>query len=335
MSINPVNHSREGGNLDATLASVARVPAQPWWWLDSPPARGMTRLIVLACLLAASYLGGAQVQGVEHVLVIGVDGLGPLGLEKAEIPTIKTLIDGGAHSFTARGVMPTTSSSNWASMIMGAGPEQHGVLSNEWPLPSGYLAPTAKGPGGMFPTIFGLVREQKPDAYIAVVHDWDGFGRLYERKMVDLTINGNLEDDTAAQAVTVIKEQKPTFLFVHFDHVDHALHGEGFGTEPYIAAVHKLDGLVAQLLKALKEAGIFESTFILLTADHGGKDKGHGGNDLQEFTIPWVAFGPGVAPGKTIEDPINTYDTAATIAYVFGLKPPACWIARPVLAAFE
>jgi len=32
---------------------------------------------------------------------------------------------------------------------------------------------------------------------------------------------------------------------------------------------------------------------------------------------------------------VNTYDTAATIARVFGLKPPACWIARPVSEAFE
>ena len=35
-------------------------------------------------------------------------------------------------SIHARGVIPTVSSPNWASMIMGAGPEQHGITSNDW-----------------------------------------------------------------------------------------------------------------------------------------------------------------------------------------------------------
>jgi hypothetical protein len=34
--------------------------------------------------------------------------------------------------------------------------------------------------------------------------------------------------------------------------------------------------------------------------------------------------GPGIAPGKEITAPVNTYDTAATLAYIFGLKPPDC-----------
>ncbi len=67
---------------------------------------------------------------VEHVVVIGVDGLGPVGIEQASTPHMDALIAAGAHSFTARGVMPTSSAPNWASMIMGAGPEQHGIVSN-------------------------------------------------------------------------------------------------------------------------------------------------------------------------------------------------------------
>jgi hypothetical protein len=36
-----------------------------------------------------------------------------------------------------------------------------------------------------------------------------------------------------------------------------------------------------------------------------------------------------------IEQPINLFDTASTIAYLFGLKQPYEWIGRPVLGAFE
>jgi hexosaminidase len=36
-----------------------------------------------------------------------------------------------------------------------------------------------------------------------------------------------------------------------------------------------------------------------------------------------------------IEQPVNLFDTASTIAYLFGLKQPYEWIGRPVLGAFE
>jgi hypothetical protein len=41
-----------------------------------------------------------------------------------------------------------------------------------------------------------------------------------------------------------------------------------------------------------------------------------------------------VAAGK-IDASVFTYDTGATLAWIFELQPPACWIGRPVVAAFE
>ena len=36
-----------------------------------------------------------------------------------------------------------------------------------------------------------------------------------------------------------------------------------------------------------------------------------------------------------IRAPVNTCDTATTLAYIFQAAPPAVWIARPVREAFE
>lgn len=293
-------------------------------------------MIVRGLILMAALSAGAvaQVAGVEHVVVLGIDGLGPIGLEKAPIPNVSELIKNGAHSFAARGVMPTSSAPNWASMISGAGPEQHGVVDNKWPLPGYRFVPTT-GDGALFPTMFRVLHEARPELFLAIVHDWDGFGILFERPMVNLVIDGDKEDDTAAQAVKVVKENKPGLLFVHLDHVDHALHGVGFATEAYFEAVAKMDTLVGSIIAATKEAGTFEKTIFLLTADHGGKGTGHGGNSMDELTIPWILCGPGVKEGFEIADPINTFDTAATVAYIFGVKQPYAWIARPVLSAFK
>ena len=74
----------------------------------------MYRVRIASCLVFLLVLGAtstmAQVPGVEHVVVIGVDGLGPVGFEKAPTPNIDRLIAGGASTMHARGVMPTSSS---------------------------------------------------------------------------------------------------------------------------------------------------------------------------------------------------------------------------------
>jgi len=41
-----------------------------------------------------------------------------------------------------------------------------------------------------------------------------------------------------------------------------------------------------------------------------------------------------VAKRREITVPVNTFDTAATIAKIYGLKPSPCWIGRPVVEAF-
>src|ERR1043166_4879415 len=123
---------------------------------------------------------------VKHLVVVGCDGMSPDGVLKAKSPVMHRLMKEGAWSLHARGVMPTSSSPNWASMIMGAGPEQHGVTSNDWQPDKFDITPIATGSGGIFPTIFGVLREQQPGAIMGVFHDWNDFGRLFERKAVDV-----------------------------------------------------------------------------------------------------------------------------------------------------
>src|SRR5690242_16429214 len=108
----------------------------------------------LILLLAAA----AAAAGQSHrAVVVGIDGLGSKGLAAAQTPNIDGLRRQGAWTLHARGVMPTSSSPNWASMIMGAGPEQHGVTSNEWQPDKFDIAPVCVGRGGIFPTIYGML----------------------------------------------------------------------------------------------------------------------------------------------------------------------------------
>ncbi len=286
--------------------------------------------LVLFLLAAASAHAAAT-----RFIVIGCDGMSPDGIIKADTPVMDKMMKDGAWTLHARGVMPTSSSPNWASMIMGAGPEQHGVTSNDWERDKFEIAPIAKSDEGFFPTIFGLVRKQHPDAVIGSIYDWDGFGRLTEKKSIDLDKDCDGPTKTTEAAVAFIKEKKPTFLFVHLDHVDHVGHEVGHGTPEYYKSVEEADRYIGQILGAVSDAGLAEETVVLVTADHGGVKKGHGGATMAEIEIPWILAGPGVAKGREITAPVNTYDTAATVAHVLGVPMHEAWIAKPVLSAFE
>ncbi|WP_169979100.1 alkaline phosphatase [Tautonia rosea] len=270
---------------------------------------------------------------VDHLVIVGVDGLGPEGIRRAETPAIDAVIARGAWSMRARAVMPTSSSPNWASMIMGAGPEQHGVTSNAWEPDAFEIAPTVAGPDGRFPTIFSILREQRPEAEIAVIYDWGGFGRLLNGDEVDLDLDADGPEAATAAAEAALVDRRPTLLFVHLDHVDHALHDHGFLSEPYLDAVTQADRFIGRIVSALDRAGLTDRAAVLITSDHGGRGTSHGGATMDEMLIPWILSGPGIGCGVELADPINTYDTAATAAVLLGITPPECWIARPVTEA--
>jgi len=183
--------------------------------------------------------------------------------------------------------------------------------------------------GGYFPTIFRLLRAQRPAARIAVIHEWKGLAHLFPASDIDTLRQLPDHRETMRQAIEVLVAEKPTLAMIHLDHVDHAGHADGWHSPSYDEAVREADRLIGELLDRLRRAGMLDRTAILVTADHGGKEKKHGGMSMGEIEIPWILTGPGVATGE-ISHPVNTYDTAATIAHLLGLRPPKCWIGQPV-----
>ena len=295
----------------------------------------MRRIAIAVLVLGCAALSARQAEeAASHVIVIGVDGLSIDGVVTAGGPALRELMARGAWSLEARGVMPTLSSPNWMSMITAAGPEQHGITSNGYLKRMQEIAPACQDEAGGFPNIFGALRAQRPASRIAIFHDWPGFAKLVERSAPDVMEHQRGPERTAQAAMEYWKRYRPELLFIHLDNVDHAGHRSGWSSREYYRAVEEADRQIGAILDMLREAGALESTFVLVTSDHGGKGHNHGKNSLAEIQIPWILAGPGVAAGK-VAGSVFTYDTGATLAWIFELQPPACWIGRPVLAAFQ
>ena len=95
------------------------------------------------------------------------------------------------------------------------------------------------------------------------------------------------------------------------------------------------EAAIEDLVKLVRKLTSANFSNILITADHGGKGKVHGGETLAEMEIPFILHGPGVKPGYLIQAPVSTMDNAATLAWAQGLELPYVWIGKPVKEAFQ
>ncbi len=291
-------------------------------------------LFFLLCTVGVLQLK-SQVKKIKHVVLIGIDGFGAYAVPDADMPVLKQLMAKGSWSLKARSVLPSSSAVNWASMLMGAGPTLHGYT--EWDSKTPEIPSATTNEYGVFPGIFGLLKHQKPQYKSAVIYNWGGIGYLFEKKAVNIVIHdeeagGDFFADTAA---SVIKKEKPNLTFIHLSEPDGVGHNIGHRTPEYYEELKRVDRRIGTIVQAVKDAGIENETIIIVSADHGGKGKGHGGKSLDEVLIPWVIYGPGIKTDNEIKDVIITYDTAATLAYIFGLKVPQAWRGKPVVSVFK
>lgn len=270
-----------------------------------------------------------------HVVVLGFDGMSGAGVQQTATPHFDEIKRNGAYTYKAESVIPTVSSPNWAAMINGAPPKVNGIKSNDWERTDiTNKSYCGQKKGEIFPTIFKVLRQQKPNAVIECVYEWDGFARLANTEAMDTIISTDGEYETCQKACELIRKDKPDFLFVHFDHVDHAGHAIGHNTDEYYKSIQVADSLTGLVIQALKDAGIFDQTYIIITADHGGIRKGHGGLSRAEIEIPWFVSGPKTKKNFAITELVKQYNTAPTIAHLLGLTPPGCWTGKPVKSAF-
>lgn len=274
----------------------------------------------------------------KHVLLIGFDGLSSYSLTHgAEMPAFRNLMEKGAYTLENRSVLPSSSAVNWASMFMGAGPELHGYT--EWGSSKPDLPSRVLTENGMFPDIYRLLRNAYPEAELGFVYEWDGMRNLVDTSAINYLKPVALSAKDTKQAVTdvvsYIKEKKPLFCSVIFGEPDGAGHHYGWTSDQYYAMLTHLDLALAEIVKAVDEAGIADETMIILAADHGGTGKGHGGKTMEEMQTTIVFNGKGVRQGFVIPESTMVYDIAGTLAYIFGLERPQVWLARPIKSAFE
>lgn len=274
-----------------------------------------------------------------HVFLIGFDGWGSYSVEKAEMPVLKKMMENGGMTLKKRSVLPSSSSANWASMFMGSSPEIHGYT--QWNSKKPDIPSVTIGEHQIFPTISQLLHSQRKNVEIGLFCNWNVIKYISDTMSINKVVFfpvSKLNDKYSGMTELIgdyIVMQKPSLCTIVYDYPDHYGHSSGFDSDEYYQSLKDLDKCLGSIVQYTKNAGIFEKTIFIITSDHGGSGKKHGGKTLKEIETPFIIFGCNIKKGHIIRELMMQYDIAATIAYIFGLETPQAWIGRPVLSVFE
>lgn len=303
-------------------------------------------LITLAVLAACCLDASAARPKARHVIFIGVDGVSTPAFKDSvllgRMPNIWMMMNQGSYTLEKRSVMPSSSAINWATIFNGLPTEQHGY--GNWNSSKPEIPAVLDNGRGMPPTIYTLLREQRPKAESGCVYNWDGIGPLIDTAVIDYHLYDpgyhepegyTMERYTLERAVEYIKFHKPVFFTFYIGDVDEVGHRAGWESPEYYDCLVEVDRMVGLIFQAAMDAGIFDDTIFVFSSDHGGSGKGHGKLEMAHLETPFILFGKHIREGYILEEPMMQYDLTATIAYALGLKIPKAWRGRPMKSMFK
>jgi arylsulfatase A-like enzyme/Flp pilus assembly protein TadD len=221
------------------------------------------------------------------------------------------------------------------SMLTGTNPIYHGVHGN-----IGYIV------GEFNQTLAELMRQNGfvtgavissfvLDSQFGLNQGFDVYEDKFVRPIPSTYHNERRGDETSSFAKAFLDKyhKKPFFLFVHY-YDPHDLYNppEPFATlfkdNLYAGEIAFVDTCIGEVIQKLKELGLYESTLIIVTADHGEslgehKEKTHGYFIYQSaIHVPLIIRLPGGPKGKTVSDNAGLIDIVPTVCSLLDIAVP-------------
>lgn len=260
----------------------------------------------------------ANASPIEHVIVIGLEGVGSKNLWRKElsgvpapkIPTMTKFVKEGAFSLSATSDAMNRRGSNLNSMFTGSSSSAHGVLDDD-----------CRG-NKELDSIFSLVQRQKSNAEV---------GFIYESRSLRCFANGSSMDfqkrtrrlrDTSEEAVEYIQSKKPNFLFIHFGEIAEEARDHGGASRQYVEKVEEVDREISAIVNAAS-ATFGEAGAVIITGTHAANLEGKGMATSPE-SVPFLVLGGGVNKGPIDGDLANQH-VAPLSAFLLGLEPSDDW----------
>ena len=246
----------------------------------------------------------------HKLIVVSIDAMIYEDLAYAsQLPNIGAFLKEGALVKRMKSIYPTLTYPCHATMRTGCWPSRHGVVNNTHMIPgdldpnwlwynevlrcpdifdackkAGLTTASVGWPStGKHPSIDYLVDEvaglkvKTREAFHGYYTDSGTPEELYQAVVEpNIWLRADQPDDVrafnAAAACDIIRKYQPDLLLLHLGEPDHSRHLHGVYAKEVYGSLKYMDAKVGDLCQAIKEAGIWDCTNIVLTADHGQLD---------------------------------------------------------------
>ncbi len=213
------------------------------------------------------------------LLLISIDGFRADYLERGLSPTLQMLAQQGVHADAMQPSFPSLTFPNHYTLVTGLTPDHHGIVNNtmtdpvlgkfvykdhsaasdgRWWAGGTPIWETAEAHGLRTASMFWPGSEA--DIHGHHPDYWRPFdGKFPPEQRVDQVLSW----------LDLPYAQRPRFMTLYFDAVDHAGHEHGPDSPEVNAAIRATDGAIARLVDGLKQRGLYGHINIIVVADHG------------------------------------------------------------------
>jgi predicted AlkP superfamily pyrophosphatase or phosphodiesterase len=195
----------------------------------------------------------------SHVILISIDGLRieDVSNTKFNLPTLKSLHEGGAFALNVESVYPSQSIPAHASIITGMLPADHGISANA-------------------PFDEKKVRTSLAEKYRANDLKADTIWQAAKRAglktaAINFPFTEKAETDFGSQilATELIEKNRPQLLMIKYDELADSLQRFGIGSIEAITAMERADAFVKMTIASVEKIGLTNETTFLIVSSHG------------------------------------------------------------------
>ena len=255
------------------------------------PARRPAAALFAAALLATVALAGcalappsasappaADPAHAPAVLLVSVDGLRADTIGSGVMPTLDALAAHGVHADWMNPSYPSLTFPNHYTVVTGLRPDHHGIVNNTMHDPALGAFSLGNREAVEDPRWWGgepaWVTLQKHGGHAATMF-WPGseapIAGMHpdEWRRFDAAVPNDERVDTVLDWLSRTDAQRPTFVTLYFDQVDHEEHLFGPGSPQAMQAEADVDSALARLVAGLDARGLRDRVDMIVVSDHG------------------------------------------------------------------
>ncbi len=270
----------------------------------------------------AANIIGVQATPIARVILMSWDGAGAAYVQPMlpRLPHLRKLQAQSIYSFKAQSEKPTITLPNHTSMVTGLRPDKHEVTWNKWDPDKGVVK---------WPMIFNLVRQAGKKSGVFATKE--KFKHLRTDSVDEFDWNQEV-DGMAKVVIKTIKEKDLSFFFVHCGEPDSAGHEYSWESPEFSKGLQVCDKVLGEIIQTLKDKKLWLQTAIIITADHGGREKSHSDDFAVIKNIPLIIELPWLKKSVELKATTSNSTLASVAAHLLNLQVPAEWGWTPLPA---